>query len=287
MKVSVRLTYIFLLTAFLSIPNLSAHSITAKDEWIQVKSKNFNLVGNASEKDIRKVGVKLEQFRETFRLLFNTAKLTASIPTNVVVFKNDSTYKPFKPIRADGRINNEIAGYFQPGEDVNYITLSVDGDDKTVFGTIFHEYVHFIINTNFGRSDVPQWFSEGLAEYYQTFEIEDDIKVKLGLPQPGHLSLLQRSQLMPLDALFNVSNFDLHQSGGHSRSLFYAQSWALVHYLTQSDRSDTLDNFLTAVLKGTLPKSAFESAFQTTYDKLERELKTYVAKNSFTYREIK
>ncbi len=287
MKVSVRLVYIVFLTAFLSITNISALANAAKDEWTQVKSKNFILVGNASEKDIRKVGVKLEQFRETFRLLFNTAKLTASIPTNVVVFKNDSTYKPFKPKRADGKINTEIAGYFQPGEDVNYITLSVEGDDKTVFGTIFHEYVHFIINTNFGRSDVPQWFNEGLAEYYQTFEIVDDIKVKLGLPHSGHLSLLQRSQLMPLDALFNVSNFDLHQSGGHSRSLFYAQSWALVHYLTQTDRSDALDKFLNAVLKGILPKTAFESAFQTTYDKLEKELKTYVAKNSFTYREIK
>ena len=34
---------------------------SAKDEWIQVKSKNFFLIGNASEKEIRKVGTRLEQ----------------------------------------------------------------------------------------------------------------------------------------------------------------------------------------------------------------------------------
>ena len=43
-------------------------AVSAKDEWIQVRSKNFFLIGNADEKDVRKVATKLEQFRETFRL---------------------------------------------------------------------------------------------------------------------------------------------------------------------------------------------------------------------------
>jgi hypothetical protein len=41
----------------------------AKDQWVRVQSKNFVLIGNASEKEIRRVGTKLEQFRETFRNL--------------------------------------------------------------------------------------------------------------------------------------------------------------------------------------------------------------------------
>lgn len=121
-------------------------SIQAKDDWLQIKTKNFNLIGNASEKDIRKVGTRLEQFRETFRLLFGNMNLTSPIQTNVVVFKSDSSYKTFKPKRADGKINNNVAGYFQPGEDVNYITLSTEGEDEETFSVIFHEYVHFIVN---------------------------------------------------------------------------------------------------------------------------------------------
>ena len=35
-------------------------TVAAKDEWVQVRSKNFFLVGNASEKDIRKVATRLE-----------------------------------------------------------------------------------------------------------------------------------------------------------------------------------------------------------------------------------
>lgn len=220
-------------------------SVLAKDEWLQVRSKNFNLIGNASERDIRKVATKLEQFRETFRQLFNKSNLNSEIPTNVVVFKSAAAYKPFKPVRADGKVDTYIAGYFQPGEDANYITISAGGEEAATYGTIFHEYVHFIINTNYGKSEVPPWFNEGLAEYYQTFVIEEDQKVKLGLPQSNHLFLLQQNKLIPLETLFKISNYALHENGDHSRSIFYAEAWALIHYLIQSGKTDGLSKFLT------------------------------------------
>ena len=270
---------VLFLFALLFLPN----SVSAKDEWLQVRSKNFNLVGNAGEKDIRKVATKLEQFRETFRQLFNRANLNASIPTNVIVFKSDNAYKPFKPKRADGKTDNFIAGYFQSGEDVNYITISTEGDDADTYGTIFHEYVHFIINTNFGKSEVPPWFNEGLAEYYQTFEIDKDQKVKLGLPQSNHLALLQQNKLIPLDTFFKISNYALHQNANHSRSIFYAQAWALIHYLVQGGKSDGLNKFLTLAMKDVPSEKAFQEAFQISYAEMEKELQKYVARNTYKY----
>ena len=256
---------------------------SAKDEWIQVRSKNFFLIGNATEKDIRKTATKLEQFRETFRLLFKGAALSSPIPTNVVVFKSDSAFKPFKPKRADGKTDNFIAGFFQPGEDVNYITLSTEGPEADTYGTIFHEYVHSLLDTNFGKSEVPTWFNEGLAEYYQTYVIEKDQEVKLGLPQNNHLLLLQQSKLMPLGMLFGTSNRALLQSGGHSRSIFYAQSWALVHYLIQGGKSDGLGKFLNALVNNVPAEKAFQEAFAFGYADMEKELRKYVAKNSYQY----
>jgi tetratricopeptide (TPR) repeat protein len=213
--------------------------------------------------------------------------LSGSIPTNVVVFRSASSYKPFKPLRADGKADTGIAGYFQPGEDVNYITLSTEGSDADTFGTIFHEYVHFVLNTNFGKSDVPLWFNEGLAEYYQTFEIADDIDVKLGLPQSNHIYLLQQSKLMPLDMLFNATHHQVHGAGGHSRSIFYAQSWALMHYLIQSGKTDALGNFLARLRSGAEPQPAFEQAFQTTYKQMENDLRKYISGSSYKYSQIR
>ncbi len=284
MKISRHVVFALLSVVILFVAH---RQVAARDEWIQVKSKNFFLVGNASEKDIRKVGTRLEQFRETFRLLFGKMNLTSAIPTNVVVFKSDSSFKNFKPKKADGKIDNFVAGFFQPGEDVNYISLSAEGDgsgdSSTKFSVIFHEYVHFIVNTNFGKSDVPPWFNEGLAEYYETFAIENDQKIKLGLPQSRHLTLLQDSKLVPLDTLFKIGNSQLLNTGDHSRSIFYAESWALMHYLIQGGKSDALSKFLKLLLDGNGPEKAFQDSFQMTYAQMEGELRKYVSKSSYNY----
>ena len=260
---------------------------SAKDEWTQVRSKNFLLVGNASEKEIRKVGTRLEQFRETFRLVFSQISFSAAIPTNVIVFKSDSAYKPFKPKRADGKLDTFVAGYFQPGEDENYITLAVDGDESQMYGVIFHEYVHFIIDTNFGKSEIPPWFNEGMAEYYETFQIENDQVVKLGLQQERHIALLRQSKFIPLEQLFRVSNSQLPQSGDHSRTIFYAESWALMHYLIQGGKGKDLDKFLNLVLKDVPQEKAFQEAFQMTYADMENQLRKYIDKSTYQYSWVK
>ena len=256
----------------------------AKDVWINVQSKNFFLIGNASEKDIRGVATKLEQFRETFRLLFPRAKFNQTIQTNVVVFKSDSAYRPFKPKRADGKPDDGIAGYFQPGEDLNYITLSTGGEKEDTYGTIFHEYVHFLLDTNFGKSEVPPWFNEGLAEYYQTFQIKEDQKVYLGNLQNNHLLLLQQNKLIPLKDFFGIDNYSLHQNGNHSRSIFYAQAWALIHYLIQANNGANTGNmskFLNLVMNKVEPEKAFQQIFQSDYATMEKSLKKYVEQRSF------
>lgn len=258
-------------------------SVFAKDEWIMVQSKNFKLMGNASERDIRKVATKLEQFREVFSRVFAGVNFSSAIPTNVIVFKSDSAYKPFKPKRADGKIDNFVAGFFQPGEDENYITLSTEGEDARTFEVIFHEYVHFLVNTNIGKSKVPPWFNEGLAEYYSTFAIEDDQKAKLGFPQQNHLDLLAQTKLLPLETLFAVSNYGLLQQGNHSRSIFYAESWALIHYFVQTGKTEGLSKFLLLLMKDTPPETAFQDSFQMNYAQMEKELGKYVSQNSYKY----
>jgi tetratricopeptide (TPR) repeat protein len=280
MKLLKRSPYFAVLVLLVAFGSLS---VSAKDVWLNVRSQNFNLYGNASEKEIKRAATKLEQFRETFRQLFATVKLESSVPTNVIVFKSNSYYKEFKPKRADGKTDDFVAGFFQPGEDVNYITLSMDGRDEEIFKVIFHEYVHSILNAQFSRITIPPWFNEGLAEYYSTFQIRDDRVVSLGLPIAGHLQMLQRTDLMPLETLFSISGYGLLQMSDRPRSLFYAESWALVHYLIQSGKTDGLGSFLAALSNGSDAKNAFEKAFQMDYEQMEKELRKYARSGSFKY----
>src|SRR6185503_803507 len=88
-------------------------TVSAKDAWVSVRTKNFYLIGNANEKDIRKVATKLEQFRDAFTQLFPRTRFNTPVPTTVVVFRTKGYYKLFGP--------PNTAGFFQPGPDVNYI----------------------------------------------------------------------------------------------------------------------------------------------------------------------
>ena len=259
-------------------------NVSAKDEWVKVRSKNFQLVGNAAEKDIRSVAFKLEQFRETFRQIFTRVNFTSPVPTNVIVFKDDRSFRDFKPVGDDGKRAEWVAGYFLGGEDVNYIALTAEGEKSFTYRTIFHEYIHYLVDNDLGRTNIPPWFNEGLAEYYELLEIENDQKVTLGALNQDHLLLLRQNKLIPLETFFNVDNYSLQRQGHDGAGLFYAQAWALMHYLMQGNnglRSQQLNKFTVLVLNGKTPKEAFTEAFQTDYATMERELKKYVEQRNF------
>jgi len=250
--------------------------VHAKDNWVSVQTKNFFMIGNANEKEIRKVALKLEQFREVFTKLFPNMRFNTPVPTTVVVFKSDESYAPFKPAA-------NTAGYFQPGEDVNYITLTTDLQTLDPFNVIFHEYTHLLVNNTF--KNAPVWFNEGLAEYYSTFSITDDQKVGLGLPIGNHVHLLRENKMLPLRTLFEVDHKSPHYNEGKKQSIFYAQSWALMHYLIigREGKLDKLATFLGLRDEGVPVEKAFPQAFGTTFEEMEKDLREYIKQNRYNY----
>jgi tetratricopeptide (TPR) repeat protein len=248
-------------------------TVQAKDNWTSVRSQNFQLVGNASEKDIRLVANRLEQFRTVFALLFPALKLNSPVPTTVIVFKSNSSYKPFK-------VNPNVTGYFQPGDDVNYITLTSEkASEDQPFRTIFHEYVHLLVENTMGAA-VPLWFNEGLAEYYSTFDITDENrKVILGDLVRNHVLYLREQKLLPLRTLFAVDYKSPYYNEGNKMNIFYAESWMLTHYLLQGEsqkRRPQLARFVDLVRSKLAVDEAFQQAFQISLDAFEKDFKSYV-----------
>ena len=256
---------------------VSQHStVAAKDTWVSVRTKNFLMLGNASEKDIRRVALKLEQFREAFTNLFPNITFNTPVPTTVIVFKSDSAFGPFKP-------GANVAGYFQSGQDVNYITLTTEvRGQQDPFTVIFHEYTHLLINNTFPSA--PTWFNEGLAEYYSTFSITDDQKVVMGIPIGSHVYQLRESQMLPLKTLFAVDQTSPHYNERNKQTIFYAQSWALVHYLIigkKVGQAEQLGKFLTLTAAKTPMEQAFQQAFGVPFETMEKDLRNYVNGNRY------
>src|SRR5262249_36571370 len=59
----------------------------AADKWLSIHTKNFLLVGNASESDIRRVGRTLEEFRSAVSMTFPKMEQTSSVPTTIMVLR--------------------------------------------------------------------------------------------------------------------------------------------------------------------------------------------------------
>lgn len=244
------------------------------ESWLKVQSKNFLLVGNAGERDMRGVAARLEQFRETFLRLLPVEQFDSSIPVTVIVFRDDDSYTPFEPLY-QGRPAG-VAGFFQSNQDVDYITLSVDQKHaRSPFALAYHEYVHLLVRNSFRNA--PLWFNEGLAEYYSTFEINGGKRrVTLGKPVGTRAQALLKSELIPLERLLSVDHDSEFYFEPEKRNLFYAESWALVHYLLSGSRRAQLSSYLELIAKGTSIEEAFGQAFRTSFAGLEGELRQYI-----------
>ena len=256
-----------------------ASGAQAKDEWIKLRSKNFQLFGNASREEIRQVAVKMEKFREAFRQISGKESLGSPIPTNIIVFENEESFRDYQPASREEKFNDPAISKFQGGEDVNYIALSIKGDKIKTFRTIFHEHAHFLFDNNFGRANTPAWLNEGLAEYYETAQIEDDRNATLGAQNDEHLRLLRQNKPIPLETFFGFNYYSLNLRSEENVRIFYAQAWALIHYLLHGKdgaRNGQFNKFVGLLQNGKPSKEALREAFQVDFAALEREMAEYI-----------
>src|SRR5689334_13535490 len=117
------------LLVLLSVPAPTAAQ--TRDTWRSVRTINLFVIGNAEPEKLRQVAVWLEFFHSAFGRLVSRNVLDASVPTTVVVFRDDVSFIPFKPLYQSRPAS--LAGFFQPGEDVNYIALSLDPRQRNPF----------------------------------------------------------------------------------------------------------------------------------------------------------
>lgn len=240
--------------------------------WIRVDTPNLIVFG-PGEKRTREVTAEFERFREAISQILPSGAIASAVPTIVVVFENDVAFNPYRPLFNGKPV--KLGGFFTGTESENMIALSSGNRDDSL-RLIFHEYTHLI--TDSAARGLPPWVSEGLSEFYSTFEIRPDGKqAALGRPVPGHMELLDStSQWLTLDQLLTVTRDSPLYNEGERRSLFYAQSWALVHmFMTgEPNRSKQLSEYVQLTGGGMTPLDAWRRVFGDL--DLLKDLRSYV-----------
>ena len=254
----------------------------ARAEWLSLRSDHFQVIGNAGERQLKDVALRFEQFRDVVsRLNPGLLRDESAPPVVVTVFRDARSFAPFMP-RVDGT-TVPVTGYFQPGEDVNYIALSLDGGDQA-YPAIFHEFSHLLIRGVL--ADAPLWFGEGLAEYDSTFEVTANGKrANIGKPVAGHVALLREFRL-PFQKFFTIDRTSPEYTKDTTdRAVLYAQSWAILHHAFHGDsnRREQLLSFVMKQAAGGDTARSFREAYGIDMRELENEVQRHVQSRQFRF----
>jgi len=255
-------------------------SAAGADTWIEVRSPHFTVQSNAGEKEGRKVADQFEQIRNMFHVAFSSLRVDPPQPIVIVAAKNENTIRLFLPEEWEVKGHIHHAGLYQPAQDKDYVVLRLDTEGDNPFHTLYHEYTHALLRLNF--SNLPLWLNEGLAEFFGNSTLGDK-EIKTGTIDPGHLYLLNQSKLIPIETLLEVDHNSPYYNETNRASVFYAESWAVVHFLMLDEdarQKQMMKNFLTAWTKSGNQLDAARAAFGDL-KQFGKKIESYARQGSF------
>jgi tetratricopeptide (TPR) repeat protein len=238
-------------------------------EWKEIRSRSFLVIGNAGEKQLRRITVDLEELRRQFIAVFPYAEFRSPAGLTVVAFRNNRSFQPFQSLGGE-TIPNE-AGYVRRGGDVNYIVLNAEEKNRR---SVYRAYIEGLIH----ESPLPAWLRTGLAEYYSTFTDEryligESRIAQVGMPVPGYDKLLRDRNFIPFPKLFDLDESSL---GRDERDVYRAESWSLVHMLHNPQEVDLFKRFLALLASGSSQEESLANVFSMDAPSLESALRRYI-----------
>ena len=271
--------------ALVLLSSLTAPVFAARHaNWIEVRSSNFTVVSDAGEKQARKTALQFERIRTIFRQSIPGAALHPTPLVTVLAAKDEASMRDLLPEYWElGRAHP--AGILVGRFNLYYAAVNLKVRGSTPYENLYHEYFHAITIPAF--PDRPVWLAEGLAEYFGHTEFEGS-RAEIGKADPNLIALLRDHSLIPLDQLFRVDRYSPYYNEANKTNLFYAESWALTHYLLVGDgeaHKPMLSAYLEALKQGKTSSEAAAAAFgdlKTLQDDLQR----YIEHSSFPFEKL-
>jgi tetratricopeptide (TPR) repeat protein len=236
---------------------VALRAVGSEPEWIEIRSQNFSVVTDTGEGRGRDVALRFEQMRAVYGALMAKAKVNSPIPLQIIAFRNTKEMRQFAPLWKGKP--TEVTGLFQASADRGFIMLDMSAEDP--WQVVFHEYAHQLLNGN-TSAEMQPWFEEGFAEYFSTIKV-DGKKADVGLLSDRNMQVLRQTGLIKVADLFRVQhNSSAYNETGDRRSVFYAESWLVVHYLFDNRLLPRMGTYFDLVINHDAP---VEQAIQQTF----------------------
>lgn len=263
--------------------------------WLELHSAHFTVITDAGEKKGREVAFRFEQMRAVFANLLSRDRLNQPVPLTILALKSDDSYFRIAPLvhTADNPQGQPIdaPGFFLHGDDQDFIVLNVFEEES--WRAVAHDFAHMLLNANYPPAQA--WFDEGLAEYFASIrldnkqiEIGGDPELRpsvkqdlLGNQQEQHppkslTELLQAQTWLSIPDLFAMKHDTMTYNEGTHHTLFYAESWMVMHYLLHENKLPQTGTYFGLVLNQHLPiEDAVQQAYGMSASKFEQAVKDY------------
>jgi len=255
------------------------------DSWVEVRSPHFLVLTDSNEKQARHVAGQFERMRAVFHIAFPKAHVDTPDPIIVIALKDKKAFQALEPEMYLAKGQLELAGLFLHAQDKNYVLLRLDAQGDHPYAIIYHEYTHLLLSDV--QSWLPLWLNEGLAQFFQNTEIHEK-DAEFGEASRENIMLLRQNKLIPIATLLAVDARSPYYHEEEKGSIFYAESWALVHMLEIADETlhtRCLPAYVEMVSQHVDPVVAGERAVGDL-PQLQKALEMYISRFTFSQMRI-
>ena len=248
--------------------------------WIEVGSANFRLRTVLPETEAVELTRQLELFHAAVSRVANVGVSPRPIPTVVYATGDAIDFQQFG-------IDKDQAGIFRRGLRSNTIFIR-SLRSLHEHSNVLHDYTHFLVS-NQTNLLYPKWFNEGFAEHLSGIEMRRDV-FEIGLTPKAKRARIRKGNWIAIaDLLAGEKYFSAWDE--NQKEMFYAESWALVHYLLNRPERETafavdMQRYLGLIQSGEQYIAAFEQAFGVSTDALDREVQRHLKRgevNTFRF----
>lgn len=219
---------------------------TTFSQYLTIKPINCNI----SESEHKKIEKLLNYERMFFNEIFAT-EINIDVPITINIF---GKAKDFKALKLQSHAPKSADGFYSSV--LNQAFLYKNSDFISI---CLHEASHCLMESNFKRP--PRWLNEGLAEFFETFDIDNNGDL-YSSPQEGRLNSIKSGIALKdstrLKTFFKLNGSDFYTEGITDN---YSTAYSIIYFFIKSRNSEALKNIIRLIKIGITSENAIIKTF--------------------------
>lgn len=243
--------------------------------WKQVQAPDYELLTDLEPELAERAAQLLSQSLGGLRAMFGKAPVAVERKLTIIAMRDSMDF--------ERRFGKRTWGFAATGDDE--VTLCLYGPPDRWFvrseinygGTqsvLQHELAHAVLSLYFPKQ--TRWFSEGMAQYLETYQWLDAETLRLGDPNLDSYRAYRAIRSLSIDDMLHWSSMDERDA---TVAGLYGLSWAFIHY-ARNQETRRFGEFLYGVAQHG-PARAFEDSFGGRGEALDKAIFTYLKQGQY------